>query len=75
MSIQTEKLKKIKKKHEKHWLSIENVIAVGIGLTAKGQVGLIVSVTERTEFMYKKIPSRVDDIPVEIHVSGEIRAY
>ena len=69
-----DRIRSIKQIHEKRWLAIEGVVAVGIGATSSGKVGLIVSVRERAEKLRTQIPNVVDDVEVEIKESGELRA-
>ena len=74
MSDQLEKIIQIKRQNEKKWLGMKNVVGVGIGLTSGGDVGIIVSTKEESVKLRKKIPNEIDRIPVEIQVTGEIRA-
>jgi pentose-5-phosphate-3-epimerase len=75
MPNQLEKVKKIKKKYEKIWISIDGVTAVGIGKTSDGGTGLIVSVIEKPEKFRKMIPEKINGISIEIQVTGELRAF
>jgi len=74
MSEDTQKAKRIKKRYEESWISIPGVTAVGVGLTAGNEVGIIVSVTAEPEKIRKQIPERVKGIPVELQITGEIKA-
>ncbi len=74
ISDDIDRIKSIKQMHERHWLAIDGVVAVGIGATSSGRVGLIVSVKERAEKMRTQIPHVVDDVEVEIKETGDIRA-
>ena len=74
MSDQLEKIIQIKRQNEKKWLGMKNVVGVGIGLTSGGDFGIIVSIKEESVKLRKRIPSEIDRIPVEIKVTGEIRA-
>jgi hypothetical protein len=69
-----ERVKQIKRRYEQQWLSLAGVVAVGIGTTAAGKVGVIVSVKENPEKIRASIPQQVDGIDVEIRVTGELRA-
>jgi hypothetical protein len=51
MSEPLEKIREVKKKYEKTWLSISGIVAVGIGKTSGGALGIIVSVKKK----YRKI--------------------
>jgi hypothetical protein len=69
-----EKIKRIKDRHEKDWLRIEEVVAVGIGKTSEGSTGLIVSVKENAGMIREKIPAMIEDVVIEIRETGEIKA-
>jgi len=74
MSNQIEKIREIKRKCEKDWLAIDNVVAVGVGRTSDGSIGLIVSVKENAGKIRKQIPSRINGIVIEVQETGEIKA-
>jgi hypothetical protein len=68
------KIKEIKSRHEKDWLAIEGVVAVGIGTTSDGSIGLIISVKEDSYKIRELIPEQIEEVLVEIQETGEIRA-
>ena len=68
------KIKKIKQKHEKKWLKIDGVVAVGIGNLSDGGPGIIVSVKKNIGGIRKQIPETVQGIGVEIQETGEMKA-
>lgn len=68
-------IKKIKKKHEKYWLSIDGVVAVGIGNTASGSPGIIISVKESSDKYRFQIPESIEDIPIDIQITGDMKAF
>ncbi|NOX87427.1 MAG: hypothetical protein GXO77_00240 [Calditrichaeota bacterium] len=68
------RLKTIKRKYEAEWLKLDNVVAVGIGMTAQGGLGLIVSVSEINDKIKKLIPEEAEGFPVEIKETGRIKA-
>lgn len=72
--VDLERVKQIKRKYEQQWLALAGVVAIGIGTTASGNVGVIVSVKENPETIRASIPQEVEGIEVEIRVSGELRA-
>jgi hypothetical protein len=74
MSDQTEHIKKIKKKYEKKWLSLDGVVSVGIGKIRDDRLGIIISVKDDADKYTKKIGNYADGIPVKIQVSGGITA-
>lgn len=69
-----QRIREIKKRVEKDWLSIPGVLAIGIGKTEKGQAGIIVSVNELSLEIQTSLPTEVEGIPVEIKVTGPIQA-
>ena len=71
---QLQAIKAIKQKVEKEWLKIPGVVAVGIGKTARGKAGIIVSVREFSTEVQTMIPADINGIPVEIRISGPIQA-
>jgi hypothetical protein len=74
MSEPLEKIREVKKKYEKTWLSISGIVAVGIGKTSGGALGIIVSVKKNTEKYRNKIGQVIEGIPIEIQATGEIKA-
>ncbi|HHJ53433.1 MAG TPA: hypothetical protein ENJ89_09585 [Caldithrix abyssi] len=69
-----DKIKRVKSKYQRAWLSIPGVVAVGIGTLRDGSAGIIVSVERPDETVRQQIPERVEDVPVEIQVTGKIKA-
>ena len=77
-----ERAKAAKGRHEKEFMSKPNVVAVGIGVgqqgQLKGQVCIVVSVTKKVPrdqlAPEDMIPEEVEGVPVEVQVTGEIRA-
>lgn len=66
----------VKRRHEARWLALKGVVAVGIGLLGDGSTGIVVSVeadSER-ERLRQEIPAEVDGVPVELRVTGPVRA-
>ena len=74
MTDQLEKIREIKKKYEKTWLSIKEIVAVGIGETSEGRLGIIISVKEKTGKYENQIEQNIEGIPIEIQEIGEIQA-
>ena len=68
------RIKKIKQKHEKKWLQIEGVVAIGIGNLSDGAPGIIVSVKKNAREIRKQIPETVQGVGVEIQETGEMKA-
>ena len=74
MSDELQKIRKIKAKNERKWLAIDGVVAVGIGKTVGGRLGIIVHVTENAPKYQSRIVRKIEGIPVEVRESGEIKA-
>ena len=74
MSEPLEKIREVKKKYEKTWLSISGIVAVGIGKTSGGALGIIVSVKKNTAKYKRRIGQTIEGIPIEIQTTGEIKA-
>ncbi len=74
MSEPLEKIREVKKKYEKTWLSISGIVAVGIGKTSGGALGIIVSVKKNTEKYRNKIGPTIEGVSVEVQATGEIKA-
>ena len=72
MANNMQKIREVKQQHERGWLAIEGVVAVGIGLTSAGEAGIIISVAKDLSSIRSQIPGRIDGIPIEINETGEI---
>lgn len=64
----------IKRRHEAEWLAIGEVVAVGIGLVGKQQVGIIVSVSQNPGKIRKLIPNSIEGVLVKIQETGKLYA-
>jgi len=73
MAESIEKIKRIKAQHEKYWLGIEGVVAVDVGGTSDGGLGLIISVKKDATGIQKHIPRRIENVLIEIRETGEVR--
>lgn len=74
MTDELDKIRKIKQSHESEWMRFNEVVAVGIGKTSNNKMGLLVSVKTNPEEVRKKIPQSLEDVPIEIQVTGEFKA-
>jgi hypothetical protein len=70
----TERVVQLKRRHEKSLMAIDGVVAVGIGKTQQGSLGIIVSVKQDSAALREAIPSQIEDVVVEIQVTGEFKA-
>lgn len=74
MSDEIEHIKSVKKKYEKSWLSLDNVVGIGVGLTRAKTPGILISVCKNDASIQATIPPQVEGIPVEIQYTGPIKA-
>jgi hypothetical protein len=72
-SGQMQAAQNVKKRYEKQWLNIKGVISVGIG-RVNNRAGIIIVVNKNIYHEKILIPSVVEDVPVEIQYSGELKA-
>ena len=73
----------VKRRHEQELLRKANVVAVGIGFCRRGgvqtkEVCIVVSVKNKVPLSELKpqdvIPAQIEDVPVDVVETGEIRA-
>ncbi len=74
MSSEIEHIKSVKKKYEKSWLALDNVVGIGIGLTRAKTPGILISVCKDEASAHSVIPAQVEGIPIEIQCTGPINA-
>lgn len=63
----------VKQNHEKNWLRLKGVIAVGIGMV-ENKAGIIISVENNSNISNIKIPSSVNNVPIKVQSVGRIEA-
>lgn len=66
---------KAKNRHVKSLLAIEGVIGAGVGLSDQGQPVVQVYLSKDSNKVKKQIPSKVDDVPVAIVITGTFKAF
>lgn len=73
----------VKRRHEQELLRKANVVAVGVGFCKRGgvqtkEVGIVVSVKNKVPLSELKprdvLPAQLEDVPVDVVETGEIRA-
>lgn len=74
MTHSLERARTVKQAHESRWLTLKGVVAVGIGQLDDGRPGIIISVEADSDRIRRQIPEQVEGVPVEIRVTGPIRA-
>ena len=74
----------VKRRHEQKLLRKRNVVAVGIGFCRRGgittkEVCIVVSVKNKVPLSELQprdvIPAQIEDVPVDVVETGEIRAF
>ena len=74
MNNQLNRIRRVKAANEKKWLTLPEVVGVGIGVTSTGETGIIVSVKENPQKIREKIPAEISGVPIEIRETGEFKA-
>lgn len=74
MQDDLDKIKSVRRRHEKKWLANPNVLAVGIGLLPDGRTGIVITVRELNVQVEQQFPSELDGIGIRLQQSDEIRA-
>jgi hypothetical protein len=74
MDDQTQKAIRIKNKYSHDWLQIQDVVAVGVGLVDGGPA-VIISVSQGSSKVRQQIPEIIEEIPVVVRETGEMKAY
>jgi hypothetical protein len=78
-----QRAQEVKRRHERELLRKANVVAVGVGLCRRGgvqteEVCIVVSVKNKVPLSKLKpqdvIPAQIENVPVDVVETGEIRA-
>ena len=78
-----QRAQEVKRRHERELLRKANVVAVGVGLCRRGgvqteEVCIVVSVKNKVPLSNLKpqdvIPAQIENVPVDVVETGEIRA-
>ena len=78
-----QRAQEVKRRHEQELLRKANVVAVGVGFKTVGgvqtrEVGIVVSLKKKLPLSELKprdvIPAQIEDVPVDVVETGEIRA-
>jgi hypothetical protein len=79
-----QRVKEVKARHESQLMKKANVIGVGIGFKQRrgkptDEIALVVNVTRKLPLSQlapeDAIPNRIEGVPVDVHETGEIRAF
>lgn len=73
MSDLLNKALEIKQQYEKQWLSIDGVVAVGVGME-KERPAIIISTDRKPETLTDKLPGSIEGIDVVLRQTGAIKA-
>lgn len=68
------KARQVKTQYQNEWLGLKGVVGVGLGETADGRPGIIISVQENPAGIRQQIPTTLEGVPIEVRESGEFRA-
>lgn len=66
-------IQEVKKQHEAKFLSLPNVVAVGIGLGRDGKETIIVGLDKPNPETEAQIPAILEGYPVQVKIMGPIR--
>lgn len=81
--LSVQRAQEVKRRHEQELMRKANVVAVGVGYCRRGgvqtrEVGIVVSVKNKVPLSELKardaIPAQIEDVPVDVVETGEIRA-
>jgi hypothetical protein len=67
-------INEVKSKYESSILKIEGVVSVGIGQGSENKLAIIIGLREESQETTNLIPSELEGYPVEIRITGVIRA-
>ncbi len=74
MAESLDRVRAVKQAHEQRWLVLDGVVAVGIGQRADGTPQIVVSVEADSARLRRQIPQQAEGVPIEIQVTGPLRA-
>jgi hypothetical protein len=84
LQAETEKIRQVRRIHERDLMSKANVVGLGIGYRQQGgkrsdELALVVMVKKKLPGAQLSpqdmIPSSIDGVPVDVQEIGEIKAY
>jgi hypothetical protein len=67
-------VEEVKRRHEAHLMNIRGVIGVGIGRSKDGKDCIRVYVAEDSPKILSAVPRSLDEVDVEVVVSGRFKA-
>ena len=74
MSIDSEKIKRVKQQYEKIWLAHPAVVSIGVGNLSSGRMGIIIGVLKIDTDVIHSIPDYMDGVPIELNVTDTVKA-
>jgi hypothetical protein len=70
----TESIQEVKAKYEQQIIETPGVISMGIGKNAKGEIAIIIGIEHDSEKIRAALPEELDGYPLEVQVTGPVRA-
>jgi hypothetical protein len=74
MTADQQKIREVKKKYEEEWLSIKEIVGIGIGTLSDENIGIVISVIRLEKGIQEKIPDQIEGVKIEIRETGEFKA-
>jgi len=65
---------KVKNRHEQNMLQIDGVVGIGVGLSGTETPAIKIYLKEDRPETRSRIPATLDDVPVQVVVTGAIEA-
>lgn len=72
-TMQMKTIEEVKRANEARLLSLPDVTSVGIGRDEKGRTAIIVGLARENAETQRHIPSRIEDFPVVVNLSGPVK--
>ncbi len=70
----TGSIQEVKAKYEQQIIKTPGVVSMGIGQDAKGNIAIIIGIEHEGEQIRAALPKELEGYPVEVQVTGPIRA-
>ena len=74
MQDKIDKAKKVKAKYEQEWIQNPEVVSIGIGMLDEQTPGIIIGVKSDPDLLKNAIPLSIEDVPILLQITGEIKA-
>ncbi len=70
----TGSIQEVKAKYEQQIIETPGVVSMGIGKDARGEIAIIIGIERESETIRAALPKELDGYPVEVQVTGPVRA-